>query len=211
MRDTISPGEIPSMLRGAAAEIRARHELLTELDSVTGDGDHGTAMLRAMDAVEQSLDAHPGASPTELLSKAGWAVMSAAGGSTGPLLGTFFTGMSQNLDQTETLDSPALSAMIRGGIAAMQKHSKAQVGDKTMMDALLPAAESLEQNANSQPPAGLLRLAAEAAAAGAGKTRDMQAKFGRARNLGARVLGHADPGATSMSLILAGFAAAVPD
>lgn len=209
MKETITSSEVTAMLRGAVEKIRARHELLTELDSITGDGDHGTAMLRSMDALEQTIDAMPDAELKDVLTKSGWAVMSGAGGSTGPLLGTFLIGLGADLGEAGEFDGSAVSAMIRSGVAAMQKHSKAQVGDKTMMDALLPAVETLEQLGDTTPPAELLKLAAESAAAGAEKTKEMLAKFGRARNLGDRVLGHADPGATSMALILAGFSEAL--
>jgi dihydroxyacetone kinase-like protein len=210
MAETIPLSALGSMLQAAIARIRDKVDLLTQLDSVTGDGDHGTAMLRSMDAVGQAIDEHAAAGPKEILSKAGWGVMSTAGGSTGPLLGSFLMGMAAGIgDEQDELDSPALSAVIRAGITQMHTHSKALVGDKTMMDALLPAADALAANETSVPPAELLQLAAEAAAAGAEKTKDMLAKFGRARNLGDRVLGHADPGATSMALILAGFAEAV--
>jgi dihydroxyacetone kinase-like protein len=211
MNDTVSTREVAAMLRAAADRIRANHELLTELDSVTGDGDHGTAMLRSVDALEQTMDAMPDAAMSEVLNKVGWAVMSAAGGSTGPLLGTFFIGMGAGLGEAVELDGAAVATMLRRGIGEMRKHTQAGIGDKTMMDALLPADEVFAKHGDECAPAEVLRRAAAAAAAGAEATRDMRAKFGRARNLGDRVLGHADPGATSMSLILAGFAAAAND
>jgi dihydroxyacetone kinase-like protein len=166
-------------------------------------------MLRAMDAVEQAIEAHADAGPKEVLAKAGWAVMTSAGGSTGPLLGSFLLGMATGLSEANGLDGPAVASMLRGGIAHMHQQSKAQVGDRTMMDALLPAAAAMDGAASGTPPAELLQRAAGAAAAGAEATRNLRAKFGRARNLGERVLGHADPGATSMALILAGFAEAL--
>lgn len=209
MGDTIPTSDLVAMLRAAVEKIRANVDLLTQLDTVTGDGDHGTAMMRSMEAVEKAIDEHADAGAKEILAKAGWGVMSAAGGSTGPLLGSLLMGMGSSLGGVEELDSPALSAVICGGIEQMHKHSKAQVGDKTMMDALLPAAEALKANEASVAPGEMLKLAAAAAAEGAEKTKDMLAKLGRARNLGDRVLGHADPGATSMSLILAGFAEAL--
>lgn len=210
MSQTIFADDLIAMLRGASAKIREHVDQLTRLDSATGDGDHGTAMLRAMDAVEQSIQMHADAGPKEVFAKAGWAVMSAAGGSTGPLLGSFFLGMGAGLDDTNQLDAPALAAVLRRGIQQMHKHSKAQIGDRTMMDALLPAAAALNEAAPDTSPAALLKLAAAAAAQGAEATQGMPAKFGRARNLGERVFGHADPGATSMALILAGFSEALP-
>jgi dihydroxyacetone kinase-like protein len=209
MSATIPAGDLVAMLCVAARKIRDNVDLLTKLDSVTGDGDHGTAMLRSMESVEQAAEEHAAAGPKEVLSKAGWAVMSSAGGSTGPLLGSLLMGMAAGVDDAEELDGPALAKVIRSGIDQMHKHSKAQIGDKTMMDALLPAAAALDEAPADTTPAGLLQAAAEAAAKGVEATKDMLAKFGRARNLGERVLGHADPGATSMSLILAGFAEAV--
>lgn len=211
MSDTIPTSALVAMLKTAGVRIHENVGLLTKLDSVTGDGDHGTAMQRSIEAVEKALQEHAEAGPKEAVSKAGWAVMSAAGGSTGPLLGSFLMGLAGAVPGDDALDSPALSAMIRAGISQMHKHSKAQVGDKTMMDALLPAADALEANEVTAAPGELLKLAAEAAAKGAEATKDMTAKFGRARNLGDRVLGHADPGATSMALILAGFADAVAE
>ncbi len=209
MSDTIPTSALVDMLKAASARIHENVDLLTKLDSVTGDGDHGTAMQRSIEAVEKALEEHAAAGPKEAVSKAGWAVMSAAGGSTGPLLGSLLMGLGGAIPGGDTLDSPALSGVIRAGISQMHKHSKAQVGDKTMMDALLPAADALEASETTAAPAEMLRLAAEAAAKGTEATKDMTAKFGRARNLGDRVLGHADPGATSMSLIIAGFANAL--
>ncbi|MCP5520580.1 MAG: dihydroxyacetone kinase subunit L [Verrucomicrobiales bacterium] len=205
MSQTLSANDFIAMLRGAGATIREHAAELTRLDSLTGDGDHGTAMLRAMDAVEQAIAEHADAGPGTMLTKAGWAVMSAAGGSTGPLLGSFLMGMGATLTGNRPFDGPVVAAALRGGINQMHKQSKAQIGDRTMMDALLPAAAAMDAAAPDASPADLLKLAAAAAAAGAAATRGMHAKFGRARNLGDRVLGHADPGATSMALILAGF------
>ncbi len=210
MSDTIPTGKLISMLRAAVEEIRSQHKLLTRLDTAIGDGDHGTAMLRSMDAVEKILDAKPDADPKDVFAEIGWGVMSSAGGSIGPLLGSFFIGMGAGLDgDSKELDAPALAAVIQSGVGHVRQHSKAQIGDKTMMDALLPAAEALENNQRTASPAELMKLAAAAASAGAEKTKDMRAKFGRARNLGARVLGHADPGATSMALILTAFSEAL--
>ncbi len=206
MSKTIQPGDFIRMLRGAAAKIRANHDRLSKLDSAIGDGDHGIAMLRAMEAVERAIEEYSCAGPKEVLAKAGWAVMSAAGGSTGPLLGSFLMGLGAGLGEAVELDSPALAAVVQRGIGQMHSHSKAQAGDKTMMDALLPAAAALAGATAEMAPAELLTRAAEAAARGAESTKDMPAKFGRARHLGPRALGHADPGATSMALLLAGFA-----
>jgi dihydroxyacetone kinase-like protein len=135
--------------------------------------------------------------------------MNCDGGSTGPLLGSFFMGMSEAAPDQPDLDCAALVAIFEGGIRKLAKQSRAIVGDKTMMDAFLPALDAL----HAATPAGCihtaLQQAAAAAAAGAEATKQFRAKFGRARNLGDRVIGHTDPGAVSVSLLFKGFSEAL--
>jgi dihydroxyacetone kinase-like protein len=198
--------DIVRMIRAAAAKIRANEQHLSALDSATGDGDHGTTICKVMDAAETTATSDTGNSIAELLTNVGWAVMCVDGGSAPPLLGSFFTGMGEGAAGKTVLDVPALAAALDSGVTAMREHSKAQVGDKTMMDALLPAVEAAK---NASDVAAALRSAAEAAARGALATKEMVAKFGRARNLGDRTKGHQDPGATSVSLIFQAFAEAI--
>lgn len=196
------------MLLGAVKQIRANHEQLSRLDGAIGDGDHGTTILRTMETVEKTVAENPAPDFKKLLAAVGWAVMSADGGSTGPLLGSFFTGMAEPAAGKTELDAAALSAMFDGGLAKMQKISRAQLGDKTMMDALMPAVAALKT-----PQANLalmLQAAAAAADQGAQTTKNFRAKFGRAKNLGDRTIGHPDPGAVSISLIFKGFSEAIP-
>ena len=204
MSTTIGKNEIVAMIGGAVAQINENHQLLSKLDSATGDGDHGTTMLRSMKAVSDTIDADSDAAIKDLLYNIGWAIMSADGGSTGPLLGSFFMGMSESVSDTD-MDAGAVAAMISSGIAKMHKQSRAQIGDKTMMDAMLPAMEALNNADESGSITDALAAAAKAAADGAEATKEMKAKFGRARNLGDRVLGHRDPGSVSISLIFKGF------
>jgi phosphoenolpyruvate---glycerone phosphotransferase subunit DhaL len=131
--------------------------------------------------------------------------MSCDGGSTGPLLGSFFMGMGEGANGRGELDCAGLVSVFEAGLVKLQKQSRAQVGDKTMMDAFLPALAALKSADSVLGIKAALTKAAEAAAIGAETTRNMKAKFGRARNLGDRVLGHADPGAVSVSLIFKGF------
>lgn len=206
MAETIGTKELLRMIRAAVAKVRANHEQLSRLDSATGDGDHGTTMLRAMDAAGKAADECSGGDVKSLLHGIGWGIMCVDGGSTGPLLGSFFMGMSEAVGAAESLDCAAVAGMFAGGLAAMQKHTAAQVGDKTMMDALMPAVEALRAAAGAS--AGVdaaMQQAADAAEKGAEATRNMQARFGRAKNLGERTLGHVDPGATSMSYLFEGF------
>ena len=208
MTDTIGLARLSRMLLAAAAEIRANHEMLSRLDSAVGDGDHGTSILRAMEAMEKTLSESPGADLQQTLSAVAWAVLSSDGGSTGPLLGSFFMGMSDGAAGENELDCAGLTAMFEAGIARMQKQSRAQMGDKTMMDAFLPALEALKAADPARGIQAALQQAARAAAQGAEGTKAMRAKFGRARNLGDRVIGHPDPGAVSVSLLFKGLSEA---
>ena len=195
-----------AMLRGAAAEIRAHHELLGRLDSVGGDGDHGTTMVRAMAILEKAVDGSDGKDLKTLLYDVGWGIMGVDGGATGPLLGMFFMGMSEVAEGRDALDATGLADAFAGGIAGVLAQTKALPGDKTMVDALTPAVNAAQDTAETggDVPA-VLRAAADAAAAGAAATKDMQARFGRARNIKELSIGTPDAGATSVSFIFAGF------
>jgi dihydroxyacetone kinase-like protein len=205
MAETIGYQQVCGMLNAAADQIRRNHEMLSKLDSAVGDGDHGTTILRAMEAVSKTVTETPASDLKTLFSAIAWAVMSCDGGSTGPLLGSFFMGMSEGATGRGELDCEGLASVFDAGIVKLQKQSRAQVGDKTMMDAFLPALVALKSADGARGIKAALAQAAAAAAQGAESTRNMKAKFGRARNLGDRVLGHADPGAVSVSLIFKGF------
>ena len=209
MSETITYSQVCRMLQGAVEQIRANHEQLSRLDAAVGDGDHGTTILRSMEAVAKAITDTPGSELKPLLTKIAWDVMDCDGGSTGPLLGSWFMGMSDAVGELAALDCAALVTMIAGGIHKLAKQSRAVVGDKTMMDAFLPALEALQAAAPTGDIHLALNQAAAAAAAGAEATKQFRAKFGRARNLGERVIGHVDPGAVSVSLIFKGFSEAL--
>lgn len=196
------------MIQGAVDTVRANHEHLSKLDSATGDGDHGAAMMRSVEAVAKALKDGAASAPKELLYNIGWAVMSAAGGATGPLLGSLFVGLSEGLaDQQADVDIAGLAGMFEAALASVQKQTKARPGDKTMMDALVPAVQALRAAAGAAGNVeAALGQAAEAALRGAESTQQMQAKFGKARNLGPRTIGQQDPGATSIAYLFRGFA-----
>ena len=209
MAETIGYAQVCAMLNGAVAQIRTHHEHLSRLDAATGDGDHGTTILRAMEAVAKTVAESPGTALKPLLAAGAWAVMGCDGGSTGPLLGSFFLGLGEGCAGRTELDLAALVAAFDAGVTKLHKQSRAQIGDKTMMDAFFPALAALKSVPAASPIKAALQQAAQAAAKGAEATRDMRAKFGRARNLGDRVLGHPDPGAVSVSLIVQGFCEAL--
>jgi dihydroxyacetone kinase-like protein len=136
--------------------------------------------------------------------------MGVDGGATGPLFGMLFMGMSDAVEGKEALESPDVAAAFEAGLASVQKQTKARVGDKTLIDALVPAVAALRAAADDgADPATALEAAAQAAAQGAESTKDLQARFGRARNIGEASKGYADPGATSVSLVFRGFAEAL--
>jgi phosphoenolpyruvate---glycerone phosphotransferase subunit DhaL len=195
------------VLRAGAARVKAGAEELGRLDSAIGDGDHGVAMSRAMEAIEKGIDGCAERTCKSLLEGVAWSVMNIDAGSTGPLMGSLLMGMAGPVGDTPAIDARLLAAMFDAGLAQLRTITNAAAGDKTMLDALVPAVETLNCAAgNGDSVAAALTKAAAAARIGAERTKEFQAKFGKARNLGPRSLGHQDPGATSMAMLLEGFA-----
>lgn len=198
-----------AMLMAATSNIEKEHENLSALDAATGDGDHGTTILRTMKAVETAVGVAGEMSLVEMLKDVAMKVMMCDGGSVSPLLGSWFMGMA-SVVSTDELSGEQTAAMFDAGLNGFFGISKAEIGDKTMMDALRPATETLSAELKGgAEPAAAFAAAAEAADAGRESTRDFVAKFGRARTMGERAIGHYDAGATSIALIFKGFAAAV--
>ncbi|MCQ4913171.1 DAK2 domain-containing protein [Bacteroides nordii] len=194
-----------TMLTTALANIKAREDEFSKLDAVIGDGDHGQAIVTAMSAIVAT--AEKGTEFKTMLNDMGFDVMLQVSGSTSTLLGAFFLGMSDHVSGTQ-LDAAAVKAMFAGGLTNVQKQTKAQKGDKTMMDALIPAVEAI-QNCPSDDIKELMNAGAEAALAGAQSTIELKANFGRARNYGERSIGYMDSGAASWSCMFASFSEAI--
>ncbi len=209
MPERIGIEELRGMILTAVDLIKAQQDELSRLDAAIGDGDHGMAICRAMDAAAKALDENAGQNIDTTLKAIGWAVMGIDGGSTGPLFGSLFNGMAKAAKDTDSLDCPALVAVFEQGLAGIRKHSQAAVGDKTLIDAIEPAVQAMRSAAGSGDAAAILDVGAKAADEGAKSTADMQARFGRAKNLGERSIGHIDPGAASAALLFAGFAKAM--
>ena len=206
MADTIGIDDIGRMIRSAAEKIRANRDDLSKLDSAIGDGDHGMTIARAMGIAEKVIEESDKKELKGLLKDVGWGVMGVDGGATGPLLGSFLMGLGNGIDELERIDCPMLAAMFEAGLAAVRRQSKAQIGDKTLMDALLPAVDAMRRTADEgKSIREALQQAANAAEDGAISTKEFKARFGRAKNLGERTIGCQDPGATSMALIFQGF------
>lgn len=194
-----------TMLTTALANIKAREDEFSKLDAVIGDGDHGQAIVTAMSAIVAT--AEKGTEFKTMLNDMGFDVMLQVSGSTSTLLGAFFLGMSDHVSGTQ-LDAAVVKAMFAGGLTNVQKQTKAQKGDKTMMDALIPAVEAI-QNCPSDDIKELMNAGAEAALAGAQSTIELKANFGRARNYGERSIGYMDSGAASWSCMFASFSEAI--
>ncbi|WP_159716115.1 dihydroxyacetone kinase subunit DhaL [Geminicoccus flavidas] len=206
MSDRLTVDQTKAALVAAADAIIASTERLTKADQAIGDGDHGLGMARGMKAAKEALDKKPAATVGDLFKTVGMAIVSTSGGASGAVFGTLFTGAGKVLT-ADVLDAESFATALLEGQKAVQARGKAEPGHKTMLDALAPAAEAARANAAAGLPAAA-RAAAKAAAEGAERTKDMVAQFGRARTLGDRALGHPDPGAISVTIILDAFATA---
>ncbi|MGP3968363.1 dihydroxyacetone kinase subunit DhaL [Streptomyces sp. 6N223] len=182
----------------AAAAIDREAERLTALDSAIGDADHGSNMRRGFAAVLPALERDAPATPGAVLVLAGRTLVSTVGGAAGPLYGTLLRNSGKALGDAERVPAGEFAEALRAGVAAVARLGGAAAGDKTMLDALLPAVEELPG----------WDAARQAAAKGAAATVPMRARKGRASYLGERSVGHEDPGAASSALLIAALARA---
>ncbi len=186
-------------------------ERLNALDGAIGDGDHGVSMVVGFRAVLQAVDSYTGdESLDRLFQEAGEAFMTAVGGAIGPLIGIMFTDAGKKLAGCPAFGAEQFREMLIAMESAVVRRGKAEIGDKTILDALHPAVEAVQPLA----AAGLTELslaAAHAAERGAAATAALIAKRGRSARLGERTLGHADAGATSLSLILQSIAKSIEE
>ena len=194
-------------VRRFAAEIAEHRMDLVRLDTAIGDGDHGTNMDRGMKKAVEKLDGLEGDDIGAMLKTVGMALVSSVGGAAGPLYGTLFMQMGSAAGGRSELDVAGFTAALEAGVKGVQARGKAEREDKTMVDALLPALEALQQFDGDE--AAALTAAADAAEEGMRATIPLVARKGRASYLGERSAGHQDPGATSTHLLLRSAAAAV--
>lgn len=201
----IAAKDLVTMFAAIAAAIEAEKERLSELDGAIGDADHGVTMSIGFSAVDQALAKLDPASvdPTAVLSLAAKAFLNATGAASGPLYATAFIRAGAAAKGRTVLDRDAVVAMIGAMVKGIQDRGKAARGDKTMIDAWLPATEAAEAaRADGGDLGQCLAVALSAAQAGAEATRAMTASKGRSARLGERVIGHVDPGAASAVVIL---------
>lgn len=202
MVDEVDLGGLQAWMREFARSVGEHRDRLTELDSAIGDADHGANMDRGLTAVVAAVDAAPPADPAALLKQVGMTLVSKVGGASGPLYGTLFLRMA-GAAGAGPLDGAGFARALRAGLDGVIARGKAERGDKTMLDALIPACDALDAALAGGGSLGAgLRAAAAAAGAGRDATIPMLARKGRASYLGERSVGHQDPGATSTALLL---------
>ncbi|MCQ4081747.1 dihydroxyacetone kinase subunit DhaL [Streptomyces sp. RB6PN25] len=196
-------------VQAIAAAVDKHKDHLTQLDSAIGDADHGVNMHRGFSAATTALTDYTPPTVGAVLVKTGTTLISSVGGASGPLYGSAFRAIGKALD-TPTADTQQFAAALAAGLASVQQLGAAAPGDKTMIDAYAPALAAFQQQANSGSDfATAARAAADAAEDGMRATIPLQARKGRASYLGARSIGHQDPGATSTALIFRALAETV--
>ncbi|MBX9364024.1 dihydroxyacetone kinase subunit DhaL [Streptomyces sp. WAC04114] len=184
------------------ASVDREAERLTALDSPIGDADHGTNLQRGFRAVAAALEKEPPGTPGGVLTLAGRQLISTVGGASGPLYGTLLRRTGKALGDADEVSAEQLAEALRAGVDAVMTLGGAAPGDKTMIDALVPAVDALGES---------FTAARTAAEEGAVATTPLQARKGRASYLGERSIGHQDPGATSSALLIAALAEAADE
>jgi len=195
---SIEPERLKSLVKAAAEQVIASAGELTALDQAIGDGDHGSNMKRGFEAVLGRLDAIAMQPLDEALKTIGKTLVMTVGGASGPLYGSFFLAVGDALSRNKRLPED-LAEVFGSGVGAVSARGRSQPGEKTMLDVLVPVLETLQAEAGR--PDLIARVRAKASEAVA-RTVPMQATKGRASYLGARSVGHIDPGARSSCLLV---------
>jgi phosphoenolpyruvate---glycerone phosphotransferase subunit DhaL len=200
---TVPYAQVLGWVQAFSATVAENREYLTRLDSAIGDADHGINMDRGMKAVQAKLDGLEGDDIGALLKTVGMTLVSTVGGAGGPLYGTLFLQMGVATAGKRELEPEDWAAALDAAVKGVQLRGKAEPGDKTMVDALIPARDAfsaaLAEGASFDEA---LRRSAQAAVEGMQATIPLVAKKGRASYLGERSAGHQDPGATSSQLLV---------
>lgn len=194
--------EVVGMLRGVVKLWNENKDSLSQIDSRFGDGDHGVTIGRIAGLMERNLDAWEGDNMEEFIADLGDGIMEIGGGSAGPLYGTMIGGLSEPLTGGHAIDGATLKGMFTESLSAMKDITKASVGDKTMMDALIPAVEAASRS--SDDVMEILKAAAMAAEQGAKDSEQYISRYGRARSYKEQTIGTPDAGAVSTSLLFRG-------
>jgi dihydroxyacetone kinase-like protein len=195
----VTAEQVRDWIRRFADVVSEQRIELVRLDTAIGDGDHGTNMDRGMRKAVEKLDSTEGGDIGADLKAVGMALVSSVGGAAGPLYGTLFLQMGSAAAGKDELDLDGWTAAVEAGVKGVQSRGKAEPGDKTMIDALLPALDALRDGGDLGEA---LSRSADAAEEGMKATTPLEARKGRASYLGPRSVGHQDPGATSSYLLL---------
>jgi dihydroxyacetone kinase-like protein len=197
--DNASSGAIVLSMAERIIENRA---YLSEIDGKIGDGDHGVNMAKGFGMAAERLKGAD-ASLSSSLDTLGTVLMTEIGGSMGPLYGVMFTEFAETIESVEKIDAATYSKMLHAGLAGIQSIGSAKVGDKTLLDALVPALEAFDKStAEGKSFDAALEDLVAAAEKGRDSTIDLVAKIGRASRLGERSRGVLDAGATSCAILL---------
>lgn len=200
---SISGAQVIEILNKIGEVIDENKAYLTELDAAIGDGDHGLNMSKGFTAVKEKIKDDNGSNIGDTLKKTGMALVSNVGGAAGPLYGTAFMKAAAPVNGKESIDINDFIKMIEEALAGIKMRGKGVLGEKTMIDAIEPALESLKSSmASGSGAVEALQKAKEAAFDGVEHTKKIIATKGRASYLGERSIGHQDAGATSSYLIL---------
>ena len=200
--------KVIAVLKDIIAVIEENAQFLTDLDAAVGDNDHGINMARGFKKVGADLPALEGKDIGAILKKAGMDLVSTVGGSSGPLYGTAFMKAGAKAAGKNEIGMEDFLAMMDEAIGGVQLRGKAVRGEKTMLDAMIPAQEAMKAAAaGGADTSAVLQAGVKAAEEGVEYTKTIIATKGRASYLGERSLGHQDPGATSFTLILKAIAA----
>jgi len=200
-KSALSKDEVKAMLHLACERIIAAEPQLSEADRNLGDGDHGLGMQRGMTAAKEKLDAGEVESIEKAFGSVGMAMMSSMGGASGAIFGTFFRNGGKALAGKDSFDAAGLAAFLQAGVDGVKQRGGAAVGDKTVVDAMQPAAEKAAEVAG-QPLPEAITAVADAAVGGMEASKAMVAKFGRAKTLGEACIGFPDAGAMSVTVIV---------
>lgn len=202
----MTKAEFRARLDHACEAVAAAEAELTEIDSKFGDADHGLTMSKIAGAISEAVNASEGGIQS-MLDDAATAVMSLNGGSAVPLWNTWLDGLQEEAPEGDEIDVAGLKAIFAKALEELDDMSGAKVGDKTMMDALIPASQAIAAYEGDDAD-GLFAVAAQAAAQGAEATKEFISKFGRAKSYGTKTIGTPDAGAMSMSYFFQGLARA---
>ena len=201
----ITKDELAVRLINACDEVIASEDELTEIDSKFGDADHGLTMVKIASAIKGAAEEADGGIQ-EMLDDVAMAVMVLNGGSAVPLWNTWLDGLQEAAPEGNEVNTEQLKSMFANALSELADMSGAEVGDKTMMDAVIPASEAIA--AYSGDEAGLFAAAAQAAQDGADNSKNFVSKFGRAKSYGEKTIGTPDAGAVSMARFFKGLAQA---